>query len=698
MNPSPIFPSARFTSESWTSSPENIVCQQGGVALSIVLAESTMFVEGFNQLERMETAPAMLRGTLVVNVSKPTKLKSVSLAFKGQARTEWPEGIPPKRVDTLESDDVHCHVWNFYNAAFPTGDLSSGADLVRLEREHRRLRSESRGRTDSHQMDPHGRRRSIAELTEHELRGERHSRRDSVDSVRIRSESTHDASSTASSLKFLTSKFRRSASPAGINLSPNRSFSKNDTNSATEDVKKGYRIFEPGEYMYNFELAIPQSVPETIHASYGSVHYFLEATAERSGTFRSNLVGRREIPIIRAAGPSNLESSEPISISKDWEDQLHYEIAVGGKSFSIGSSIPVSMRLVPLSKSIKCHRVRVYVTETVEYYCRNKKVHRVEPTRKFLIYERQAERNGKGTLLHHDGSATDLEYRAVIPENTAPSSCSKGSCSPFDHLRPNTGYDNIQVHHWLKIVMRLSRPDPKDEKKQKFYEISIDSPISLLDKRCTMANLALPQYTFPSSINTLRLAMPTPLAQTPGGSNTRSYEDWPMPPPTPTADMPPPTYEIALQFGRHVEGEERPALHRTTTTVREAEDHDDTTSSSNTSIGDSSSGRSLSGGSLTGNTSVADTEETHQPASTAEQAPEENQTTNHDVDDDERTSTNSSSRPHSFASSDASFLDEFPADLRRPLLDTNRSVSNIKDAGDQTDPELGQYASEAWIV
>jgi hypothetical protein len=49
----------------------------------------------------------------------------------------------------------------------------------------------------------------------------------------------------------------------------------------------------------------------------------------------------------------------------------------------------------------------------------------------------------------------------------------------------------------FQIVLRISRSDPDTENplKRRHFEISIDSPISILDCRATSANLALPAYS-----------------------------------------------------------------------------------------------------------------------------------------------------------------------------------------------------------
>lgn len=64
----------------------------GAVTMTIQLAEPMLFLQGFDQSDHSDRTPAMLRGSLVLRIAKPTKIKAISLTFRGKARTEWPEG------------------------------------------------------------------------------------------------------------------------------------------------------------------------------------------------------------------------------------------------------------------------------------------------------------------------------------------------------------------------------------------------------------------------------------------------------------------------------------------------------------------------------------------------------------------------------------------------------------------------------
>jgi arrestin-related trafficking adapter 3/6 len=63
-----------------------------GINVSISLAEPVLFLQGFEHSENAERSTAMLRGSLHLRVTKPSKVKAVTLKFRGKATTKWPEG------------------------------------------------------------------------------------------------------------------------------------------------------------------------------------------------------------------------------------------------------------------------------------------------------------------------------------------------------------------------------------------------------------------------------------------------------------------------------------------------------------------------------------------------------------------------------------------------------------------------------
>ncbi|MCJ1401206.1 hypothetical protein MMC11_004418 [Xylographa trunciseda] len=501
-----------------TIADEKPLASGNGVSISIALAEPVLYLQGFDHQDVSNCTTTMLRGSLHLKVLKSAKIKAVTLRFRGRAETEWPEGafeqyivgyqiclectltpstgIPPRKVEFRDVESIMNHTWPFFNAQFQTAELGHGADNVQP----------LKGPTS----------------TVHEL---------SLPGVTSSSFDQFQRSS-----RVMTELSARDAKRLSLQLNHSRSFGKGESaNGGPSVAQKGYRTFTPGDYIYNFELPIDSRLPETIEVELGKVKYELEAIVERAGAFRANLLGSKEVTLIRAPAENSLETVEPIAISRDWEDQLHYDIVISGKSFPLGAQVPIAFKLTPLAK-VQCHRIKVFVTENIQYYTSNKRVHRLEPTRKIQLFEKRADapsvsaypgstvritagggvaydereaaargdesvpRDATNLLGNLDGEhnvgPTEMEFNVQLPSCHAMQEKDKAARLHFD-----TTYQGIQVHHWIKIVMRLSKPDTDDPTKRRHFEISIDSPFNILSCRATQANTALPAYSSPESVS-----------------------------------------------------------------------------------------------------------------------------------------------------------------------------------------------------
>lgn len=422
---------------------EKPVASGNGVSVIVSMAEPVLFLQGFDPNDPSSHSTTMLRGSLLLRVTKQAKLKSISLNFKGKSETDWPEGIPPKRTEFRDTTVIMNHTWSFFNAQMPSAEHSYGADIVQLQKAPQ-VETKEVGVTGSFDLFQR----------------------------------------SSSPAKNLSSKDVRKLS---LQANHSRSFSKGETVAGGPTVaQRGFKVFHPGDYIYNFELPLDSRLPETINVDLGHVKYELEALVERSGAFRANLVGSKELTLIRAPSEGSLEQVEPIAISRNWEDQLHYDIVISGKSFPLGSSVPIAFKLTPLAK-VQCHRIKVFVTENIQYFTNNKKVHRLEPTRKIQLFEKRAEQHSTSSYpgstirvlsgggipydyrdaaasgsedvphdntnllgnLDHDSASigpTEMEFNVQLP-----------TCHQMkeklrtEHLHFDTTYSNIQVNHWIKV-------------------------------------------------------------------------------------------------------------------------------------------------------------------------------------------------------------------------------------------------------
>jgi hypothetical protein len=293
-------------------------------------------------------------------------------------------------------------------------------------------------------------------------------------------------SKTGSSTSLSNGQPTRELKRLSLQSNHSRSFGKNDSPpNVAAHPQRNYRMFPVGDYLYSFEFPIDGSLPETIKTDLGSVRYDLEAIVERSGAFRPNLLGNLEVPVIRTPAEGSLEQVEPIAISRNWEDQLHYDIVISGKSFPLGSHVPIAFKLTPLAK-VECHRIKVYVTENIQHWTADKSVHRFQPAKKVLLFEKRADSASTSTypgssmrvtagggidwdnraaaargeeivdrsrtnLLGNLGSdagvgPTEMEFNVQLP------SCHEmKNRDESQRLHFDTTYENIQINHWIKV-------------------------------------------------------------------------------------------------------------------------------------------------------------------------------------------------------------------------------------------------------
>lgn len=464
---SPLFPAARLTLPGPShlrngadvlipQLPDKPLSQTLSLQVYIIPAENHLFVQGFEPHEYENRPPTLLRGCLLIRVLKPTKLKLISLLFKGTQRTEWPEGIPPKKSQHQETNTVVNHTWPFL-ASGQAPSAHNNADFFRDANGHT---FEGSGlRLPSH-LPP----RLLL--------------------LQVAGDTSFSFTRSLSPATFM----KRNASPADM--------ARSETSSLGVSTGTGGGDFVPGDYIYNFEHPIHPGIPELCSVTFGNVSYYLEAVIGRTGAFKPNLTAKLAVSIVRTPSSLSLEENEPIVITRDWEDQLRYEIVVGGKLVVLDLYLPLAFRFVPLWGKVQLHRIRVYITENMEYYCNNKKVHRLEPQKKYLLLEHKATKGrlllgrnpqapGLPTPEEDEILARELEFQLFVPL--------KFPNKPGLVLHPDTSFENIQVHHWIKICLRISRMIEGGEKR-KHYEISIDLPIHILSPLAAHGNTLLPAY------------------------------------------------------------------------------------------------------------------------------------------------------------------------------------------------------------
>lgn len=521
--------------------PEYVLHEQHDVSET---RDSTSDTDSIEE-EASSLPPAVLRGVLVLRVTRPnTKIKAISLNFRGDSRTNWPEGIPPKKTEFVELQNVLNHEWRFFNSL------------------DRTMKNYNKGGADH-----------VNSLS------------DTLKDEDVEKLDLNDGFLSAVTLNSLIRTVRKSRFFKGKNGVFSRKHQDSEESSGTNTSSE--YTFGPGDYIYSFEYAFPQSSPESVTLTFGFVTYWLNLEISRPGKFKSALRAKKKVNLIRTNTAQSIEENmDPILINKLWEDRLTYSILIASNLVVLDSFMPVHIRLVPTDKNVKLYKIKIFIVEILEYWCKDRKVHRLEPQRKFLLLEHKPK---YGTNLLRDSQVSDLENSVISDKNsqghhlcprshltdslhtqvllpqgkkslTKPSSPAEDdedeyiSSKDFTYqlyvpeafakftskLHPDAKHKNIQCHHWIKISLRLSKtkdefdvepPLPGDSNnsdsslghapapstgfggggaaaggsqsylasgpqkgKRKHYEILIDLPITLLHPLCTQANTLLPEY------------------------------------------------------------------------------------------------------------------------------------------------------------------------------------------------------------
>jgi arrestin-related trafficking adapter 3/6 len=71
---------------------EKPIVSGNGVSISISLAEPVLYLQGFDQNDTSSRSTTMLRGSMLLRVTKQAKVKTISLNFRARSETDWPEG------------------------------------------------------------------------------------------------------------------------------------------------------------------------------------------------------------------------------------------------------------------------------------------------------------------------------------------------------------------------------------------------------------------------------------------------------------------------------------------------------------------------------------------------------------------------------------------------------------------------------
>lgn len=372
-----------------------------------------------------------------------------------------------------------------------------------------------------------------------------------------------------------------------------------------------------------FSNSIIKKIKNNLHIANPSQTKDIEETREIYAEYPIEVV--RTPPLVSIS-----TANKPIYINRVWANSLSYEISFAQKYVSLGSKVPVKIKLAPMSKSVCLKRLKVSLIEKITFVSKNYEYEydQIDPVAKdpynpyfsdfsskrrkertiSLLEVRSTEKGSRAlreeivdncvdeNLLAYASAEgdkgqpsigiteplmieTNLEFpkyedlnkktaRTVPPygidiytnvpnaENASQTSGNhrsgvigflsnrknslasqvKGGSEPSNPMQPqpivddkfhetkiknnaqipvqfhtnlniakrglylsSLHFSNIYSKHKLEFMLRISKPDDKDPKRLRHYEVLIDTPVFLVSELCNSGNMDLPTYDMATS-------------------------------------------------------------------------------------------------------------------------------------------------------------------------------------------------------
>ncbi|EPS33457.1 hypothetical protein PDE_08419 [Penicillium oxalicum 114-2] len=441
---------------------------RGGISLEFILFEPVVFLQGDVKRDpNSPEKPALIRGRINLHAPHPIRLKSFSVSFHGKACLK-PFGNNARTQDVINSSITYAE----------DGHLIS---------------------TD---LDDYS--QSTTECTAREHAAEK--RRNSAPTLMTRpiAPPEYDAQDEES--------FRR------------RSISGYSRDSVRAQVKGRQDLLPAGNHTFPFEFVVLNLLPESIDTYLLSIRYYLEARIEFGGFFGSKLTSQLHVPIVRLPPEGSLEMTEPVTLMRDWSKNLHYHFFLLGRSFRLGSQIPIRLGLLPLVP-LKCIAVQVLIQQHIRYWDIDRTNCLIDSgKRTILLLEKNVGAECRSVFAGGNVHITkeqdktemeDLKNTSLLGSMLQPCQIEMHVQLPrcpdlkqrpsYQRIHASSTIGRLDVSHWIQVVLRLSLNDTDSGISTTGRSISqrltLQTPITIRSCKATASNIYPPPYTFESGLD-----------------------------------------------------------------------------------------------------------------------------------------------------------------------------------------------------
>ncbi|CAG8650719.1 288_t:CDS:2, partial [Ambispora gerdemannii] len=244
------------------------------------------------------------------------------------------------------------------------------------------------------------------------------------------------------------------------------------------NTKKSH-LLSSGVHTFPFELFLPGSTPETISTDFSSIAYKLSAKAFRAGLF-PNIQMSSIIELVRTQTDHVI--SQGINIARDVEGIFNYEMTIPKSAYTLGSRIPIDLKVIPQIKKFRLHNVTVEILEKQVYKLASRQ--KFTGTRVAVTLKSDSFASMRLTENHQENEADlvgNVSYHRIL-------SLHLPKCSGSVSFSGETPF--VSVSHQLRLTFMISAPTHVNKR----IAVRVTSAITLLSCRCVDDHLALPKY------------------------------------------------------------------------------------------------------------------------------------------------------------------------------------------------------------
>ncbi|KAI9890451.1 MAG: hypothetical protein M1814_003935 [Vezdaea aestivalis] len=274
-----------------------------------------------------------------------------------------------------------------------------------------------------------------------------------------------------------------------------------------------------GNYEYDFQFVLPGTLPESVEGVpwTGNI-YGLKATIETKGRYVKDVHTKKHVRVVRTLGPNALELSHVMAVDNTWTDKVKYSFTTPSKAAILGGSIPSHIKLIPLLKGLRPHKIH-YTIEEVQSLA-------LVPGGRYREYRRDVYKHDFECPIDLESSLDEEGEDCFVFVHSHQLPISLSEC-----LQDASVHGCIKIRHRLKFAIELFNPDSH------ISELKVLLPIQIYIS---------PNYSISGSNtiqNTRPLAPSSILLDAPPSYNDhifdQLYSGLSTPPFTPSATRPP---------------------------------------------------------------------------------------------------------------------------------------------------------------